>query len=342
MNERAPTWLAEFQSQFAKALRAPLHETNGRLSIRSAESGFAGSNERSRQAEPGRSAESGFAGSNERSRQAEPARSAESGFAGSNERSRQAEPGRSEHDNPRVILDAGVGDHRSGAHALAVYNRQYWFRFFEVFQNEFRLTAALLGASQFNILVGQFLKSHPPRARSLSKVADGFSAVANEHMALKKKALKQALQIDESLRAISSFYSAPAATSADFQKLGPENVPRHQFRSSGRWQLLCEEWALLALQLQLTNRAPEKPVQLPLKHSAGPVWKAITLTKDGFQTLPLSPIRGLLYSSMRQHPLAEALRLVEISCQPSALDELNAQVGLWLQESIQLGFWTPP
>lgn len=56
------------------------------------------------------------------------------------------------------ILVAQVSDPRG----LAIYNRQVWFRLFEVLQSAFPLTARLLGLWQFNFYASRFLEGNPP------------------------------------------------------------------------------------------------------------------------------------------------------------------------------------
>ncbi|MEO8796673.1 MAG: DNA-binding domain-containing protein, partial [Polyangiaceae bacterium] len=62
----------------------------------------------------------------------------------------------------------------TSAPRLAVYNRQYWFRLFDVLQSAFPLTMRLMGAWTFNAIAAHFLEKSPPRGWDVDQATDGF------------------------------------------------------------------------------------------------------------------------------------------------------------------------
>ncbi len=73
----------------------------------------------------------------------------------------------------RINPDRG----QAGAARLSCYNRQYWFRLLSVMQEEYPLLRHLLGVTDFNAMVIDYLTAHPstsPRLRHLSDHLVGF------------------------------------------------------------------------------------------------------------------------------------------------------------------------
>lgn len=79
---------------------------------------------------------------------------------------------------PQALTDRINPDRgQSGAVRLSSYNRQYWFRLLTVMQEEHPLLRHLLGVTDFNVLVIDYLTAHPsssPRLRHLSDALVGF------------------------------------------------------------------------------------------------------------------------------------------------------------------------
>lgn len=57
---------------------------------------------------------------------------------------------------------------------MATYNRQYWFRLFEVMQEAYPRTAKALGYWAFNAHAARFLEANPPKSWNLDDVPHGF------------------------------------------------------------------------------------------------------------------------------------------------------------------------
>jgi len=63
-----------------------------------------------------------------------------------------------------TLTQLALASERLGSNArLALYNRQYWFRLFTLFQGAFPLTTRLLSHFTFNGYVSGFLTARPPR-----------------------------------------------------------------------------------------------------------------------------------------------------------------------------------
>jgi hypothetical protein len=230
---------------------------------------------------------------------------------------------------------------------LAVYNGQYWFRLFGVFQQEFRLACALAGAWTFNELASAYLGASPPRGHDLGTAADGFAAwvaTAASPLALPgggtlpARAVAQAALIDEAFR--TTFWAPPpdeAATQA-FKRLSPDVLAAGRLRPSGRFVLVEEDWPLLELRHALGPEPVERPRPLPPAHPRGTAHAAITRGPAGLVVWPLERAQARLYAHLLEAPLTSALGAWEAELGDVA-DAAMKRVQGWLAASVERGFW---
>lgn len=261
---------------------------------------------------------------------------------------------------------------------LAVYNRQYWFRLFNVLQGEMPLVTALAGAWTFNELAGRFLLDHPPRGVDLASAADGFDGFLEAHAPpegivpdglssrLPRAALVQAASVDQAFRRA---LSAPEEASfrpspADAARLG-----RCRLVPSRALSVVDEGWPLLELRRDLSHAGPPKmgPASrasaLPAPHAGGPrSWAlfrargpapgppgaASAKERGGAgeaiagspRAVPLHPLQAALLRHLRAHPVGAALALLEAESAGVDTAALASRVRQWLAEGMDLGFWT--
>lgn len=223
---------------------------------------------------------------------------------------------------------------RAPSSSLAVYNRQYWFRLFGVLQNEYPLTARLMGYWTFNHYAQRFLVATPPQDMDVARAADGFSAfVARE--AEDKPAWVSAARMDaawiEIFRAAEEDAWRPDAAAA--ARLAEMTlIPRKT------WAIVNEEWPLLALRETILGDAGEHAIALPPRLSS-PQWWCLARVDGKFFQLPMGASQARLYSLLRQWPLAKALAVLEQETAEDARAHLLQHVQSWLARSMEWAFW---
>lgn len=228
---------------------------------------------------------------------------------------------------------------------LAIYHRQYWFRLFSALQNELRLGTALLGAWRFNELASQFFLAHPPRSRDLSAIADEVEpfiattmadsgiAVDGETRTVPKLAVLEAIRIDNAHRRV-----AAAIARRPRLVVTPDNLPSLRLVASAAVALVDEHWPLVALRRTLPSEA-SRSVSLPAPSPRPRTW-AIARTETGVRVVPLEPLQAQLLRMLHVHPVAEALAIVEATCDPEQREALAERVPTWLSQSLELGMWS--
>jgi hypothetical protein len=235
---------------------------------------------------------------------------------------------------------------RGAAERLAVYNRQYWFRLFGALQAEYRLTTALMGPWALNGFASDFLATEPPRGHDLARAADGFAAYLEAAIPaggvapapgapeVPRGALLQAAAIDEAFRAVIGAPSQPPFRPAADDAA---RLPQSRLVPSAAVALVDEDWALVALHRTLGPSPPKTP--LPARHARTQA-HAICRADAGHRVVPLAPTQARLLRLLRDHPVAEALAIVETEAASDERPLLAKEVQRWLAESVKLGFWT--
>lgn len=234
----------------------------------------------------------------------------------------------------------------SAAERLAIYNRQYWLRLFTALQQEYRLTAELLGAWTFNALAAQFLEAHPPREHDLARAADGFPSfleqalpeggieLERERRAVPARALVQAARIDDAYRSVLRAPEQPvfAPSARDAARL--ERARLVPSRAARRVE---EDWPLLALRERA--RDGERAVALPEPHPAPRAWM-ICRAIEGLRAVPLEPLEAQLMRLLEELPLDRALAALERAAPAAERAELPERARRWLAEGVRHGYWT--
>jgi|GEM_PF-469713 len=242
----------------------------------------------------------------------------------------------------------------SGRTRLGIYNRQYWFRLFSTLQSEFPLSARLLGFWTFNHWAQHFLQDAPPGHWDLGRAADGFfefllSAGKQDwvegeppsRLRVPRQALCEAAALDEAWRTVwrAPQVSAFRPTQHDIARLSEGRLlPRPSVA------IVQERWPLADLRRSLSLHPGEDAIPLPSPHGQTQ-WLALLRTPDGTLELALDAAEARLLNLLRAHQFSLALSIFEAeqtassSVTRAVSKELAAQVQVWLQRSVALGFW---
>ncbi len=241
----------------------------------------------------------------------------------------------------RAVEEARPGPSASGVERLAVYNRQYWFRLFEVLQGAFPLTCRLLGHWSFNGYASRYLIACPPHGWDIDRVGDAFEGWLAEDLETEaardpdeRLALREASRIDA---AFSAVFRAPAA--APFRP-SPEDAARLldlRLVPSPAVAIVEEHRALLALRRRVLHETSERRVPLPPAMVARSI--AIVRTPEGTAEIPLDPREAELHALLRDRSIRDALGELERRCSPEERDALPAKTQGWLARAVELGFW---
>ncbi|MFV8749652.1 putative DNA-binding domain-containing protein [Nannocystaceae bacterium ST9] len=243
------------------------------------------------------------------------------------------------------------GPSLSAGERLAVYNRQYWFRLFTLVHGEFRLTTALVGPWLINQWASRFFIETPPRDHDLGEALAGFDRFLHTHLpaspslganrpSLPRAALLEAASIDQSFRVL---LSAPALP--EF-RLAPTDLARlatARLVASPAALLVDEHWPLVDLRRRLVEGPSpvigEQPVALPEPLASMRTWALIN-RPHGLRVVPLAPLQAALLRRLAEHPVAEALALVERECPPADRPALIRDTQIWLTQGVKLGLWS--
>lgn len=229
--------------------------------------------------------------------------------------------------------DARLVDDATQAERLAVYNRQYWFRLFEVLQTAFPLTTRLVGHWSFNEHAARFLLEHPPRGWDVDHVPDGFEAFFCA--AVEEGARVEAVRIDGAWRTV--FRAPPVApyrpSAADAARLLDARL-----MPSPAVAIVEEHWPLLELRKKLRDDPSEKPAVVPPPLDRSRFW-ALVRREEGIGQLPIEAREAQLFALLRTHTVRDALTKLEEECSEAERTELPAKARAWLGRSVELDFW---
>jgi hypothetical protein len=239
----------------------------------------------------------------------------------------------------RLVAEAADGPATNGASRLAVYNRQYWFRLFDVLQSVFPLTSRLMGYGSFNDYAARFLLVHPPGGWNLDRVAagfDGFLAGTLERGdADERRALVECARIDAAWHdALSGARWPPFRPSlADAARLLDAHlVPSPALR------IVEEHRPLVEVRRRLFHDPGASPIELPpaLERSR---WWAILGTGDGVALVPLEAREAELLTELGERSVRAALSYIERACTPEERALLPERARAWLARSVEHDFW---
>jgi hypothetical protein len=272
-----------------------------------------------------------------------------------------------------IEAEARARPNRSAREALAIYNRQYWFRLFGVMHGAFPLTTRGLGAWTFNLHTERFLLAHPPGSWDIDGVPEGFerflassleSSLETAHeaaphptgqassaapeapfapqgpppLAWPRPAILEAARIDAAVRQV---LHAPPVTPFRPGPDDADHLERGRLRASKAAAWFAESWPLLE-QRQALERAgwPDTgPAPLPGRHPTPRFW-VILRTPAGLVHLPLEAREAQLLTLLGQHAVGDALARLEAACPDDERPALPARTHAWLARSVELGLWS--
>jgi Putative DNA-binding domain len=248
--------------------------------------------------------------------------------------------------SPHFCAQANAGPVLSAAQRLAVYNRQYWLRLFEVLHHAYPLLTRLLGHWSMNQLATAYLQSCPPSGHDIDCVADALPAFARQPGALRRvkgalgsadeQMLWSGIELDAVWRAV---FAAPAElpfrpSSRDMPRLMNGRLIR-----SRSWGLVSQGWPLLQLRARLGEIAGESPLAPPPALTEPEDWVVFRAGRAMGQ-LRVHPLAASLLRLLSEHPVPEALGKLECGLGDVQKRALPALVTQWLQTSVRLGCWT--
>jgi hypothetical protein len=236
-----------------------------------------------------------------------------------------------------ILCDVRNASSRAAEARLAVYNRQYWFRLFEVLQSAFPLTSRVLGYWDFNGVAAGFVSTRPPSNWDVDAVGDGFdSFVASRSDLAAHDVLVEAVRIDAAYRDVFRAPDTPPyrPSAADAGRLlDARLVPSPALR------IVEENRPLVLLRRRLLDEPHTVRVTLPTPLERPQRW-AILRTDHGTAHLTLEPLEAALFDLLAQYSLRDALGRLEQSCSPAERDALPERTQAWLARSVELGFWS--
>ncbi|MFO0566326.1 MAG: putative DNA-binding domain-containing protein [Polyangiaceae bacterium] len=232
------------------------------------------------------------------------------------------------------------GPRAPAEHRLAVYNRQYWFRLFEVLQFSFPLTTRLIGHWKYNALAASFLSANTPKSWDIDRVADGFEGFVarvrpGPELGIDSDAVVEAAYIDAAHRRV---FRAPAVLAFRPGARDAEQLLTARLVPSPAMAILHESWPLLELRRTLGATEGEAPLALPPR-LAEPRHFALLRHPEGFVTFPLEAREAELFELLLRGRLADALAELEARCSEAERGSLPERAQRWLARSVELGFW---
>ncbi len=228
--------------------------------------------------------------------------------------------------DPRIAQD-------SGAEKLAVYNRQIWFRFFDVMQSAFPLTMRLLGAWTFNDHAAKFLLANPPRGWDIDRVPDGFEKVFADDPRLERV---EASRIDAAWREV---FRAPEVTVFHPSAEDAASLLDSRLALSPAVAFVEEHFALIDLRKKILREPGETRVDAPPRFSPSKWW-AIVRRDEGTLQVPLEAREAELLASLQTRTVRDALGVLEDSCSMEERATLPAKTRAWLARSVTLEFFS--
>lgn len=238
------------------------------------------------------------------------------------------------------IVESVQGRSVNGAGRLAVYNRQYWFRLFDILQSAFPLTARLLGYWTFNDYAARFVSARPPRGWNIDDIPSGFDAFFADAFecadASRREALIESARIDMAWREAFAAPRTPAFRPSDddaSRLLEAHLVPSPSVR------IVEEHRPLVDLRRALSREPGAASIELPplLPRSR---WWAIVGTGDGVAAMPLEPREAELLLLLGQRSVRVALSHLEHACSGEERAQLPERARVWLARSVACGFWS--
>jgi hypothetical protein len=241
--------------------------------------------------------------------------------------------------DPRLVELVAEAHGVSGPERLAIYQRQYWCRLFEVVQRAYPLVTALLGPWELNGRAARFLVARPPRSWDLDEAPDGFDAflaAQGDPGDADLAPLCEAARIDAAWRQV---FGAPEAPRLELSAADAARLPNARLVASPAVALVLERWPLLELRRRvMAGPSSERRTPLPPPLPQPRCW-ALVRTGEAVGQLPLEPGEAELLELLRGCTVSEALGRLEQACPPEERATLPAKAQGWLARSVQLRFW---
>lgn len=221
----------------------------------------------------------------------------------------------------------------TSAARLAVYNRQYWFRLFDVLQSAYPLTMRLTGAWSFNTMAASFLEASPPRGWDVDRATDGFERFVERTN--EPPVIVEAARLDAAWLRV---FRAPRTTPFRPTNEDAPRLPGSRLVSSPALALVEEHFALAALRRQILRERGESKLDAPAALPKGRTW-AIVRREAGTFELALEPREAELHALLRSRSVGDALAMLEARCSDDERAELPANARRWLARSVENDFW---
>ncbi|MEO7110494.1 MAG: DNA-binding domain-containing protein [Polyangiaceae bacterium] len=227
----------------------------------------------------------------------------------------------------------------TSADRIAVYNRQYWFRLFDVLHSAFPLTARLLGFWEFNEYAGKFFLAKPPRGWDLDDAPNGFEIFFRDTLEREnedeKLALLESIRIDAAWRSVfRAPLTPPFRPSAD----DAARLLTLQLTPSPSVAFVEDHFALMELRKNVLADF-DRAVAFPPRLSQARCW-ALACTEQGTLQMSLKPREMQLFALLREFPVGEALARLEHACSAEERAELPERTRQWLARSVEQNFWS--
>lgn len=226
----------------------------------------------------------------------------------------------------------------TSADRIAVYNRQYWFRLFDVMHDAFPLTARLIGFWNFNDYAAKFFVANPPRGWNLDDAPDGFDDFFSETIASddddQKLALVESARIDAAWRSV---FKAPVIEPFRPSQDDAKRLLVSRLVPSPAVAVVEEHFPLFDLRKKILDD-PDRAVSFPARLAQKRCW-ALVRKDEGTLQMTLKPLEMKLFQQLREMSVGEALAKLERECtleERAALPELTRQ---WLARSVENDFW---
>ena len=241
--------------------------------------------------------------------------------------------------DPHVVRDAQAAVTVTGTDRLAVYNRQYWFRLFDVLQHAFPLTSRLVGYWQFNDYASRFFLASPPRGWDLDRVADGFEAFFEEKLewenADERQALIESARIDDAWREV---FRAPKIKPFRPSAADAARLLDARLMPSPAVRVIEEHFPLLELRKKALRDSGEARVIIPPALPQSRAW-AIVRKDEGILQLQLEPREAELLTLLLAFSVRDALARLEQACTEEERALLPTKTQAWLARSVERDFW---
>ncbi len=193
----------------------------------------------------------------------------------------------------RIRPDRG----QPGALRLASYNRQYWFRLLSVMQEEYPLLEHLLGITDFNRMVIDYLTAHPSPAPQLRHLSDALVGFLRDSSRWSDPRLVQCARLEYAYIQAFDAASLPVIALDAATLSAPLRLQPHL-------SLVAEDWDLVDWRAKVRHDGDDAVSVVLAERSA---WWAIWRSREGVSASRLGRHQhDLLVRLHRGEPLAAA------------------------------------